>query len=136
MQRLDRRLQPEELEQVPQRSAVAICRRLATERRLFDIRLRLPAIAPARVFMADRSMAAEFEDQLLEWLPEATSARLVATHDGRDVASINAFCDAADGLSKTVVIAVTENGESICGAFIDPAWREGDWARDTGQQSP
>jgi hypothetical protein len=36
------------------------------------------------------------------------------------VASINRFCDAAEGLSKTVVIAVTENGESICG-YLDPA---------------
>jgi hypothetical protein len=50
---------------------------------------------------------------------------LVAKHDGRDIASIYAFCDAADALSKTVVIAETENGESICGGYLDPAWREG-----------
>jgi hypothetical protein len=55
---------------------------------------------------------------------------LVASHDGRDIASIHAFCDAAEGLSKTVVIAVTENGQSICGAYIDPAWREDDWIQD------
>jgi hypothetical protein len=55
---------------------------------------------------------------------------LVAVHDGRDIASLNAFCDAAEGLSKTVVIAVTENGESICGAYLDPAWTEGTWAKD------
>jgi hypothetical protein len=80
-------------------------------------------------------MTAAFEEQLLEWLPEAETAQLVAAHDGRDIASINAFCDAADGLSKTVVIAVTENGESICGAYLDPAWRESAWVLDGSQQS-
>jgi hypothetical protein len=68
-------------------------------------------------------VAAAYEDELLEWLPDAITARLVAAHDGRDTASINAFC-AAEGLSKTVVIAVTESGASICGAYLDPAWRE------------
>jgi hypothetical protein len=76
-------------------------------------------------------MAEMFEDELLVWLPEAKTAKLIAVHDGRDIASINAFCDAADGLSKTVVIAVTENGKSICGAYLDSAWREGAWAGDS-----
>jgi hypothetical protein len=79
------------------------------------------------------SIAAAFEDQLLEWLPGAKMAELVAAHDGRDIASINAFCGAADGLSKTVVIAATENGESICGGYLDPAWRDGGWAWDSIQ---
>jgi hypothetical protein len=57
----------------------------------------------------------------------------VGRHDGRDIASINAFCDAADGLSETVVIAVTGNGESICGGYLDSAWREGDWILDNGR---
>jgi hypothetical protein len=75
-------------------------------------------------------MAEDFEDELMEWLPEAKTAKLVAAHDGRDLASINAFCDAADGLSKTIVVAVTESGESLCGAYLDPAWREGTYAHD------
>jgi hypothetical protein len=76
------------------------------------------------------SMAACYECQLVEWLPEAKTARVVAAHDGRDIASINAFCHAAEGLSKTFVIAMTENGKSICGAYLDPAWRHRAWALD------
>jgi hypothetical protein len=66
-------------------------------------------------------------------MPDAKTAKLVASHDGRDIASINAFCAAAEGLSKTVVIAVTENGGSICGGYLDPAWREGAWAEDNSK---
>jgi hypothetical protein len=66
-------------------------------------------------------------------VPDVKTARLVAAHDGRDIASLNAFCDAAEGLSKTVVIAVTENGESICGGYLDPAWREDAWAKDSSK---
>jgi hypothetical protein len=77
------------------------------------------------------SMAAAFEDQLLKWLPNVETAFLVAKHDGRDIASLNSFCDAAEGLSKTVVIAMTENGESICGGYLEPAWRESAWAEDS-----
>jgi hypothetical protein len=40
--------------------------------------------------------------------------------------------DAAEGLSKTVVVAATENGESMCGAYLDSAWMEG-YARDSGK---
>jgi hypothetical protein len=31
------------------------------------------------------------------------------------------------------VFAVTENGKSICGAYIDPAWRDGAWAQDNSK---
>jgi hypothetical protein len=58
----------------------------------------------------------------------------VAFH-GRDRAGITAFCDAADGLSKTVVMAVTENGKSICGGYLDRAWREGATSRDDSNKS-
>jgi hypothetical protein len=107
-------------------------RGFSVEHKLFDVLLGmdpLPPVDDVTPLFGD-SMAADFEDDLLEWLPEAKTARLVAAHDGRDIASLNAFCDAADGLSKTVVIAVNENGESICGAYLDPAWRENAWARD------
>jgi hypothetical protein len=109
-----------------------LVREFAVEHRLIDVLLGMDPF-PWRdgdtPLFAD-SMAAAYEDQLLEWLPDATTARLVAEHDGRDIASINAFCDAAEGLSKTVVIAVNENGESICGGYLEPAWKEGAWSRD------
>jgi hypothetical protein len=114
-----------------------LVREFAVEHRLVDVLLGmdpLPQIDEDRPDFSE-SMAAAYEDELLEWLPEAKTARLVAAHDGRDVASLNAFCDAADGLSNTVVIAVTENGESICGGYLDPAWREGVWAEDSSSRS-
>jgi hypothetical protein len=107
-------------------------REFAVEHKRFGVLLGmdpLPPVDDGTLLFGD-SIAAEFEDQLFEWPPEAKTARWVAAHDGRDVASINAFCDAADGLARTVVIAVTENGESICGAYLDPAWRERAWAED------
>jgi hypothetical protein len=107
-------------------------RDFATEHRLIDVLLGLDPLPRAEddLPLFGDSMAAAYEDELLEWVPEPTTARLVAAHDGRDIASINAFCDAAEGLSKTVVIAVTENVESICGGYLDGAWGESCWARD------
>jgi hypothetical protein len=101
-------------------------REFAIEHRLVDVLLGMDPLPPDDEDRPDfsESMAAAFEEELLEWLPEAKSARLVASHDGRDIASLNAFCEAAEGLSKTVVIAVNENGESICGGYFDPTWRE------------
>jgi hypothetical protein len=107
-------------------------REFAVEHRFIDVLLEmgpLPRVDDDTALFAD-SLAAAYEDELLEWLPDVETATLVAIRDGRDIASINAFCDAADGLSKTVVIAVNENGGSICGGYLDPAWREGAWARD------
>jgi hypothetical protein len=112
-----------------------LVREFAVEHRLFVVLLGmadLPQDDEDRPDFSD-SLAAEYEYDLLEWLPEAKTATLVAAHDGRDVASVDAFCDAADGLSKTVVIAVNENGESICGGYLDPAWRERAWARDSSK---
>jgi hypothetical protein len=105
------------------------------EHRLIDVLLGmapLPRVEDETLMFGD-SLASPYEDQLLEWLQDVETARLVAAHDGRDIASLNAFYDAVGGLSRTVVIAVTENGESICGAYIDPAWREGDWAEDSSK---
>jgi hypothetical protein len=111
-------------------------RELAVEVRLIDVILGMadppPVDDSAPLFT--ESMAAAYEDELLEWLPEAADkTRLIAAHDGRDIASLNAFCDAAEGLSKTVVIAVTENGESICGGYLDPAWKENGYAEDSSE---
>jgi hypothetical protein len=110
-------------------------REFAAEHRLIDVLLGLDPLPQAEdhppVF--GDSMAEAYGDELLEWVPDATTAKLVAAHDGRDIASLNAFCDAAEGLSKTVVIAVTENGESICGGYLDPAWREDAWAQDSSK---
>jgi hypothetical protein len=93
----------------------ALCRRLES------LRLR----RGASLFAGD-SMAAEYSEELSEWLPEATEARLVARHEGRDVASVNAFVDAAKGRAKTLTFVETENGGSICGGYLDVAWAEGD----------
>jgi hypothetical protein len=114
------------------RRAHEFARGFAVEHRLIDVLLGmkpLPRVEDAPQLFGD-SMAAAFEDQLLKWLPDVDTARLVAAHDGRDIASLNAFCDAADGLSKTVVIAVNSNCESICGGYLAPAWREDAWAHD------
>jgi hypothetical protein len=109
-----------------------LVREFAARHRLVDVLLgvdSLPRVEDDSPLFGD-SMAAVYEDQLLEWLPDVETARLVAAHDGRDITSINAFCDAADGLPNTVVIAVTENGASICGAYVEPAWVENAWYRD------
>jgi hypothetical protein len=45
-------------------------------------------------------------------------------------AARQSIADASDGLSKTVVLAVNENGKSICGGYLEPAWRVGAWAED------
>jgi hypothetical protein len=122
------------LKDAPRRARERV-RDFAVELRLVDVLLGmdpLPQAEDGAPLFGD-SIAAPFEDELLGWLPEIETATLVAAHDGQDVASINAFCDAAEGLSKTVVIAVTENGESICGAYLDPAWRERAWASDNSK---
>jgi hypothetical protein len=112
-----------------------LLREFAAEHRLVDVLLGMDPLPPIDDHRPDfsESMAAAYEDKLLEWLPGTRSAKLVSAHDGRDIASINAFCDAAEGLSKTIVIAVTENGESICGAYVEPAWKEGVWACDSSE---
>jgi hypothetical protein len=65
-------------------------------------------------FIAEDSVAAEFSEELCEWLSEATVLSLVAKHEGRDLASLNAFVDAAKGRAKTLTFVETENGGSIC----------------------
>jgi hypothetical protein len=85
--------------------------------------------------MAEDSMAAEYLEELYEWLPEATEMRLVAKHEGRSVASVNAFIDAARGRAKTLTFVETENGGSICGGYLDVAWVEGGYAHDPGRRS-
>jgi hypothetical protein len=79
-------------------------------------------------------MAAEYSEELFEWLSEATEARLVARHEGRDVASVNAFADAATGRAHTLTFVETENGGSICGGYLDVAWAER-YVSDPGRKS-
>jgi hypothetical protein len=86
-------------------------------------------------FLADDSIAAEYSEELREWLPEATELRLVATHEGRDLASVNAFIVAAKGRSKTMTFVETENGGSICGGYFDIAWVEDRCPRELGTGS-
>jgi hypothetical protein len=47
---------------------------------------------------------------------------LVARHEGRDTASVNAFVDAANGRARTVTLVETESGGSVCGGYLDVAW--------------
>jgi hypothetical protein len=50
------------------RSARVAVRRFTAFHRLLDVELRLPELGPARFVVG--SMAEEFEDELMEWLPE------------------------------------------------------------------
>jgi hypothetical protein len=75
--------------------------------------------------IAEDSIAAEYSVELEEWLPEAAELRLIARHEGRDLASVNAFIGAAKGRSKTVTFVETENSGSICGGYLDVAWVDG-----------
>jgi hypothetical protein len=85
-------------------------------------------------FFASDSMAAEYSEELSEWLPEATEARLIARHEGRDMASVNAFVAAATGRKHMLIFVETENGRSICGGYLDVAWAEG-YTSDPGTKA-
>jgi hypothetical protein len=80
-------------------------------------------------------MAEAYSKELCEWLPAGAKLRLVAMHEGRTNASVNAFVDAAKGLAKTLTFVETENGGSICGGYLDVAWVEGFYSRDPGRRS-
>jgi hypothetical protein len=69
-------------------------------------------------------MAAPFESVLKTWRPQMKSTTLLGKGDGRDKANVTAFCDAAVGHAKTFTFIETENGNSICGGFLAPAWKE------------
>jgi hypothetical protein len=78
-------------------------REFAVEHRLIDVILGMadPPPVEERTPLFAESMAA-YEDELLEWLPEAADkTRLIAAHDGRDIASLIAFCDAADSRRRS-----------------------------------
>jgi hypothetical protein len=81
------------------------------------------------------SIAAGYSVQVHEWLPAATEVRLIARHEGRDTASVNAFVDAAKGRKKTLTFVDTENGQSICRGYLDVAWVENGYAHDPGRRS-
>jgi hypothetical protein len=78
----------------------------------------------------DNSMALAYTEELSGWLPEATGMILVARHEGRGTASVNAFVDAASGRARTVTFVETENGGSVCGGYLDVAWVAGGRAYD------
>jgi hypothetical protein len=80
-------------------------------------------------------MAAGYSEQLREWLPDTTAVTLVARHEGHSTASVNAFIEAAEGRAKTLTFVKTENGDSICGGYLDVAWVEGQRAYDPGRRS-
>jgi hypothetical protein len=80
-------------------------------------------------------MAAAYAEELSEWLPEATFIGLVARHEGRGAASVNAFIDAATGRAKTLTFVETENGGSICGGYLDVPWVADGSASDPGRGS-
>jgi hypothetical protein len=86
-------------------------------------------------FVPDDSMAAGYSAELREWLPEATTVTLMAKHEGRDAASVNAFVDASKDRAKTLTFIETENGGSICGGYLDVAWVEDEYATDPGRRS-
>jgi hypothetical protein len=57
-------------------------------------------------------------------------------HEGRDIASVSAFVDAAQGRAKTLTLVETENGGSICGGYLDVPWAPvGHYAIDKGKRS-
>jgi hypothetical protein len=72
-------------------------------------------------FVPEHSIAAGYGEALREWLPEAMELTLVARHEGRDAASVNAFIDAAKGRARTLTFVETENGGSISGCYLDVA---------------
>jgi hypothetical protein len=88
-----------------------------------------------RISFTPEESAPAYAEELSEWLPEVTEVRLVAKHEGRDVASVNAFIDAAEGRAKTLTFVETENGCSICGGYLDVPWAEGSMTRDPGNRS-
>jgi hypothetical protein len=79
-------------------------------------------------------MAAGYSEQLREWLPEATAVTLVARHEGCSTASVNAFIEAAEGRAKTLTFVETENGDSVCGGYLDVPWVEGQRTYDPGRR--
>jgi hypothetical protein len=81
------------------------------------------------------SMAAAYSEPLREWLPEATGVRLMAKGDGRSVAGVNSFIDAAKGRAKTLTFVETEDGNSICGGYLDAPWVEGSYTNDPARRS-
>jgi hypothetical protein len=86
-------------------------------------------------FIPENSMAAGYSVPLREWLPEATEVRLVTKGEGRSTASVNLFISASKGRTKTLTFVETENGNSICGGYLDAAWVEGGPSHDSGRAS-
>jgi hypothetical protein len=86
-------------------------------------------------FIPEDSIASAYSEQLREWLPEASKARLIARHEGRDAASVDAFIDAAEGRAKTLTFVETEDRCSICEGYLGVAWVEDDYANDPNRKS-
>jgi hypothetical protein len=86
-------------------------------------------------FHPEDSTVVAYAEDLSEWLPDARGVRLLARHEGRGVASVNAFIDAAKGRAKTLTFVETENGHSLCGGYLDVAWVEWGRVSDPGRGS-
>jgi hypothetical protein len=97
-------------------------RKFASEHRLMDVILGMTDL-PDDVDWAlfGGSMAAAYEGEVRDWLPDVTDLKLLAWGERRDAASVNAFIDAAVGHARTLTFIETENRKSICGAFLGPA---------------
>jgi hypothetical protein len=98
--------------------------KFAVEHRLIDVVLGMSLPADDSGVFCE-SMKAAYEEQLMLWLPNVTEATLLANGERRDAANVNAFIDAAVGHARTMTLIETENGNSICGAFLVPAWAIG-----------
>jgi hypothetical protein len=93
----------------------------------------LAVLATADIFGG--SMAAPWAAQLMEWRPQMRSARLIA-RGGGDSHGVRVFIDTAPGYAQTFTFIETANRNSICGAFLEPAWPvEGHRVDDGCQES-
>jgi hypothetical protein len=101
-----------------------LVRAFATEHLLIDVVQGVVSL-PADGLVSGRfrgSMASAYEDVLAGWLSEMSEAALLAKCEGRDASSVNAVIDAAKGRAHTITFIETENGKSLCGGYVEPAW--------------
>jgi hypothetical protein len=82
----------------------------------------LVAPKPAAKIFAG-SFAEPFEEAIRGFLPKMSKASLLASHHGCDKVSLGAFLAAAPGQTCTMVFIAMTNGNSICGGYLHPAWR-------------
>jgi hypothetical protein len=79
-------------------------------------------LAPPKCFVG--SMAEPWAKQLWEWRPQMKGTTLLAKDAGSGD-GVRAFMKAAWGHAHTFVFVETVTGGSICGGFLNPAWKQG-----------